>query len=101
MVAVGFVVDNAIVVVEKITHHIENSTPLFDAIVNSTSYIAKTIVEITVILLAGHLAITFCTGCFIIILNYFGSYRLNNYFEIAGLIVPVIITLNKKSLSNP
>ena len=71
VIAVGLVVDDAIVVVENITHHIENGMARRDAIVHGTSHIAKTIIGITATLLAVYLPIVFCTGAIITFLKAF------------------------------
>ena len=71
VIAVGLVVDDAIVVVENITHHIENGMPRRDAIVHGTNHIAKTIIGITATLLAVYLPIIFCSGAFITLLKAF------------------------------
>lgn len=71
VIAVGLVVDDAIVVVENITRHLEQGMAKFDAILAGTSDIALTIVGITITLLAVYLPITFCTGHFITLLKAF------------------------------
>lgn len=71
VIAVGLVVDDAIVVVENITRHLERGMTKLDAILAGTSDIALTIVGITATLLAVYLPIAFCTGNFIIFLKAF------------------------------
>lgn len=71
VIAVGLVVDDAIVVVENITRHLEQGMAKIDAIITGTSDIALTIVGITATLLAVYLPIAFCTGDFIIFLKAF------------------------------
>jgi len=71
VIAVGLVVDDAIVVVENITHHIENGMARRDAIVHGTNHIAKTVMGITATLLAVYLPIVFCSGAFITLLKAF------------------------------
>ena len=71
VIAVGLVVDDAIVVVENITHHIENGMPKYQAIIHGTHHIARTIIGITATLLAVYLPIIFCQGGFIDLLQAF------------------------------
>ena len=71
VIAVGLVVDDAIVVVENITRHLEHGMAKKDAIINGTSDIALTIVGITTTLLAVYLPIAFCSGTFIVFLKAF------------------------------
>ncbi|MFZ9034799.1 MAG: efflux RND transporter permease subunit [Francisellaceae bacterium] len=62
VIAVGLVVDDAIVVVEYITHCIEKGMSKSQAIVDGTSAIASTIIGITLTLLAVYLPILFVDG---------------------------------------
>jgi hydrophobe/amphiphile efflux-1 (HAE1) family protein len=59
VIAVGLVVDDAIVVVENITRYIEMGYKRYDAVIEGTSTIAVTIIGITLTLLAVYLPLTF------------------------------------------
>lgn len=71
VIAVGLVVDDAIVVVENITRHLEMGMNKLDAILHGTTDIALTVIGITATLLAVYLPIAFCTGVFIGFLKAF------------------------------
>jgi multidrug efflux pump len=71
VIAVGLVVDDAIVVVENISRHIESGMSKYDAVLQGTQDIALTIVGITATLLAVYLPIAFCQGFFIELLKVF------------------------------
>jgi multidrug efflux pump len=75
VIAVGLVVDDAIVVVENITRYIEQGFKKKDAIVQGTSDISLTIVGITLTLLAVYIPVVFSAG------------------STAGLIKPFALTL--------
>lgn len=62
VIAVGLVVDDAIVVVENITRYIELGHSKMEAIVHGTANISLTIVGITLTLLAVYLPIVFASG---------------------------------------
>ena len=57
VIAVGLVVDDAIVVVENITRHLEHGMPKHEAVVLGTKDIAVTIIAITMTLIAVYLPI--------------------------------------------
>jgi multidrug efflux pump len=59
VIAVGLVVDDAIVVVENITRYIEMGYKRYDAVIEGTNSIAMTIIGITLTLLAVYLPLTF------------------------------------------
>ncbi|HSN28466.1 MAG TPA: efflux RND transporter permease subunit, partial [Kofleriaceae bacterium] len=61
-IATGFVVDDAIVVTENITRHIENGTPPWQAALAGARQIGFTIVSITVSLLAVFIPVLFMGG---------------------------------------
>lgn len=71
VIAVGLVVDDAIVVVENITRFVEQGLSKHEAIIQGTSNIATTIIGITATLLAVYLPIAFCHGAFITMLKAF------------------------------
>jgi multidrug efflux pump len=71
VIAVGLVVDDAIVVVENITRHLEAGMSKHDAILHGTTDIATTVIGITATLLAVYLPISFCSGAFITMLKAF------------------------------
>ena len=75
VIAVGLVVDDAIVVVENITRYIEQGFSKQDAIVQGTADISLTIVGITLTLLAVYIPVVFSAG------------------STAGLIKPFALTL--------
>ena len=75
VIAVGLVVDDAIVVVENITRYVEQGFKKKDAIVQGTSDISLTIVGITLTLLAVYIPVVFSAG------------------STAGLIKPFALTL--------
>lgn len=62
VIAVGLVVDDAIVVIENITRYIEQGCSKYDAVLQGTASIAKTIVGITLTLVAVYLPMTFVHG---------------------------------------
>lgn len=62
VIAVGLVVDDAIVVVENMTRHIEAGMAKSEAIIHGSADIALTIVGITATLLAVYLPIVFFSG---------------------------------------
>jgi multidrug efflux pump len=59
VIAVGLVVDDAIVVVENITRYIEMGYKRYDAVIEGTNSIAMTIIGITLTLLAVYMPLTF------------------------------------------
>jgi multidrug efflux pump len=59
VIAVGLVVDDAIVVVENITRYVEMGYKRYDAVIEGTCSIAMTIIGITLTLLAVYLPLTF------------------------------------------
>ncbi|RZI41995.1 multidrug transporter subunit MdtC [Herbaspirillum sp. HC18] len=61
-VAAGFVVDDAIVVVENIARHIERGKTVMQAVVDGTSEIAFTVVAISIALIAAFIPILFMGG---------------------------------------
>ena len=71
IVAVGLVVDDAVVVMENIIRHLEHGMNKFDAIVHGTADIAKTILGITATLLAVYLPIVFCDGIVVTMMKAF------------------------------
>ena len=62
VIAVGLVVDDAIVVVENITRHLEEGMSRFEAVTHGSADIALTIIGITATLLAVYLPIAFVSG---------------------------------------
>ena len=60
--AVGFVVDDAIVVLENIVRHMEEGEPPYDAAVNGAKEIGFTIVSMTISLVAAFIPVLFMTG---------------------------------------
>jgi hydrophobe/amphiphile efflux-1 (HAE1) family protein len=62
VIAVGLVVDDAIVVVENITRHVELGLGRKQAVLQGTAEIMKTIIGITLTLLAVYLPIIFVSG---------------------------------------
>ena len=62
VIAVGLVVDDAIVVVENITRHIELGHDRKQAVLQGTAEIMKTIIGITLTLLAVYVPIIFISG---------------------------------------
>lgn len=75
VIAVGLVVDDAIVVVENITRYVEMGYKKYDAVIEGTHSIAMTIIGITLTLLAVYLPLTFIQS------------------EIVNMIKPFAITL--------
>jgi|GEM_PF-2803551 len=75
VIAVGLVVDDAIVVVENITRYIEMGYKKYDAVIEGTNSIASTIIGITLTLLAVYLPLTFI------------------HSNVIGLIKPFAVTL--------
>lgn len=71
VIAVGLVVDDAIVVVENITRYLELGHKKHEAIILGTSNIALTIIGITLTLLAAYLPIVLCQGPFITLIKNF------------------------------
>lgn len=61
-VATGFVVDDAIVVVENVSRHLERGVPLLEAVVQGTREISFTIVSISLSLVAVFIPILFMGG---------------------------------------
>ncbi|MBY0545099.1 MAG: efflux RND transporter permease subunit [Gammaproteobacteria bacterium] len=62
VIAVGLVVDDAVVVMENITRLVESGHNKYDAVVKGTHSIAFTIIGITLTLLAVYLPVLFSTG---------------------------------------
>ncbi|HXG52595.1 MAG TPA: efflux RND transporter permease subunit [candidate division Zixibacteria bacterium] len=60
--AVGFVVDDAIVVLENIVRHVEEGEPPYEAAVNGAKEIGFTIVSMTLSLVAAFIPVLFMTG---------------------------------------
>lgn len=58
-IATGFVVDDAIVMIENITRHIENGTPPLEAALNGAKQIGFTIMSLTVSLIAVMIPLLF------------------------------------------
>jgi multidrug efflux pump len=61
-VATGFVVDDAIVVLENITRHVEQGMPRFKAALAGTSEVGFTVISITISLVAVFIPILFMGG---------------------------------------
>jgi hydrophobe/amphiphile efflux-1 (HAE1) family protein len=61
-IAVGFVVDDAIVVVENIYRHVENGTPPFTAALNGSREIAFTVLSISISLVAAFIPLLLMGG---------------------------------------
>ncbi len=62
VIAVGFVVDDAIVVVENIHRHLENGVPMPEAALRGASEIGFTVVSISVSLIAAFIPLLFMGG---------------------------------------
>ena len=62
VIAVGLVVDDAIVVVENITRYVEQGDSKTTAVIKGTSRISLMIVGITLTLVAVYLPIVFASG---------------------------------------
>ena len=60
--AVGFVVDDAIVVLENIVRHIEKGEPVMEAAIKGTREISFTVVSMTVSLVAVFIPVLFLGG---------------------------------------
>jgi hydrophobic/amphiphilic exporter-1 (mainly G- bacteria), HAE1 family len=60
--AVGFVVDDAIVVLENIVRHIEHGEPVMDAAVNGSREISFTVISMTLSLVAVFIPVLFLGG---------------------------------------
>ena len=71
VIAVGLVVDDAIVVVENITRYLEQGHSKHQAVIQGTQDISLTIIGLTLTLLAAYLPIVLCDGPFIILLKNF------------------------------
>ena len=71
VIAIGLVVDDAIVVVENITCYMEQGMRRLDATILGTRKIAQTVIGITATLLVVYLPLTFCEGSFITFLSAF------------------------------
>ena len=71
VLAIGLVVDDAIVVVENITRHAAAGMSRIQAIMHGSADITLTIVGITTTLLAVYLPIMFCQGRFVELLTAF------------------------------
>src|SRR5260370_34026289 len=61
-IAVGFVVDDAIVVVENIYRHVEDGTPPFEAALNGSREIAFTVLSISISLVAAFIPVLLMGG---------------------------------------
>jgi multidrug efflux pump len=71
VIAVGLVVDDAIVVVENITRYIEMGYKRYDAVIEGTASIAMTIIGITLTLLAVYLPLTFINSSVVTLIKPF------------------------------
>lgn len=71
VIAIGLVVDDAIVVIENITRYIESGIPKRDAVLTATANIGKTVIGITATLLAVYTPILFSTWDMAIIFKAF------------------------------
>jgi multidrug efflux pump subunit AcrB len=71
VIAVGLVVDDAIVVVENITALIEKGVPKYRAIIEGTSSIAITIIGITLTLVAVYMPLVFISATIIQVIKPF------------------------------
>ena len=60
--AVGFVVDDAIVVLENIVRHMEEGEPPYEAAVKGAKEIGFTIVSMTISLVAAFIPVLFMSG---------------------------------------
>ncbi len=60
--AVGFVVDDAIVVLENIVRHIENGEPVFEAAIKGSREITFTVISMTISLVAVFIPVLFLGG---------------------------------------
>lgn len=102
VIAVGLVVDDAIVVVENITSLLEKGVSKYQAIIEGTSHIAKTIIGITLTLIAVYLPLLFIDSIIIQIIKPFALTLMSAVF-ISGIValtltpvMAVIFTDNKK-----
>jgi multidrug efflux pump len=62
VLAIGLVVDDAIIVVENVSRHIENGMPRLDAAVRAARELANPIIAMTIVLVAVYLPIGFMGG---------------------------------------
>ncbi len=85
VIAVGLVVDDAIVVVENITRYIEQGCSKRDAIVKGTAEISLTIVGITLTLLAVYIPVVFSAGTIAVLIKPFALTLASAVF-ISGII---------------
>jgi multidrug efflux pump subunit AcrB len=87
VIAVGFIVDDAIVVVENIHRHLERGEPLLQAAMKGTQEIGFTIVTISFSLIAAFIPLLFMGG---IVGRIFREFALT---VTAGIIVSVLTSL--------
>ncbi|MSP53119.1 MAG: efflux RND transporter permease subunit [Gammaproteobacteria bacterium] len=85
VIAVGLVVDDAIVVVENITRSIEQGLSKYDAVLEGTSSIAPTIIGITLTLLAVYMPMVFSGGIVAQLLRPF-AFTLASAVFISGIV---------------
>jgi multidrug efflux pump len=79
-ISVGFVVDDAIVVIERIVHEVEQGKPPFAAAIDATGHIAFTILTISLSLIAAFIPLMFMAGT---IGRFFQEFALVVTFAIA------------------
>lgn len=85
VIAVGLVVDDAIVVVENITRSLEQGLNKYDAVLEGTSSIAPTIIGITLTLLAVYMPMVFSEGIVTQLLRPF-AFTLASAVFISGIV---------------
>src|SRR5262249_47379201 len=90
ILAVGLVVDDAIVVVEAVEHHIEEGMPPRDATLQAMSEVSGPVVGIALILSSVFIPVAFMSGI---------QGRLNKQFAVTIAISVVISAFNALSLS--
>ncbi len=85
VIAVGLVVDDAIVVIENITRYIEQGEVKRQAVIKGTASIAITVIGITSTLLAAYIPIAFCGGQLSAIIQSF-AFTLASAVFISGIV---------------
>ena len=89
-ISVGFVVDDAIVVIENVVHEVEKGRPPFQAAVEGAGRIAFTVVTISLSLVAAFIPLMFMSG---IVGKFFQQFALTVTFAIAvSTIVALTVT---------
>ena len=105
VLAVGLVVDDAIVVVENISRYLEQGMNKYDAVVHGTTDIAYTVIGITLTLIAVYVPIVFLDAQVVVLFRLFAvtlaaAVFISGIFSLTLTPVMSLLLLNNASANN-